>query len=187
MLPDTGERYLTTPLFEHIGEDMTEEELALSRSTPGYRFDSPSAVPVAPAVVPVEIDADADRYVAELIRNEPVLLFALEWCEFCWSVRKLFTRLGIAFRSVDLDSVEYQANDLGGRIRAVLAERTGARTIPQIFIGGQHMGGCTDLFDAWRDGSVQQLLIDQGVGFAVDAQVDPYAFLPKWLQPRKSA
>ena len=78
MLPDTGERYLTTPLFEHIGEDMTEEELALSRSTPGYRFDSPSAVPVAPAVVPVEIDADADRYVAELIRNEPVLLFALE-------------------------------------------------------------------------------------------------------------
>jgi len=187
MLPDTGERYLTTPLFEHIGEDMTEEELALSRSTPGYRFDSPSAVPVAPAVVPVEIDADADRYVAELIRNEPVLLFALEWCEFCWSVRKLFTRLGIAFRSVDLDSVEYQANDLGGRIRAVLAERTGARTIPQIFIGGQHMGGCTDLFDAWRDGSVQRLLIDQGVEFAVDAQVDPYAFLPKWLQPRKSA
>ena len=69
----------------------------------------------------------------------------------------------------------------------MLAERTGARTIPQIFIGGQHMGGCTDLFDAWRDGSVQRLLIDQGVEFIVDAQVDPYAFLPKWLQPRKSA
>ncbi|MBV0890965.1 cysteine synthase A [Paracoccus sp. Z118] len=34
MLPDTGERYLSTPLFEGIGEDMTEEELAISRSTP---------------------------------------------------------------------------------------------------------------------------------------------------------
>jgi cysteine synthase A len=36
MLPDTGERYMTTPLFEAIPEDMTEEETALSRSTPGY-------------------------------------------------------------------------------------------------------------------------------------------------------
>jgi cysteine synthase len=38
MLPDTGERYLTTPLFEGIGEDMDDEELALSRSTPGYQM-----------------------------------------------------------------------------------------------------------------------------------------------------
>jgi cysteine synthase A len=37
MLPDTGERYMSTPLFEAIPEDMDEEEVALSRSTPGYR------------------------------------------------------------------------------------------------------------------------------------------------------
>jgi cysteine synthase A len=34
MLPDTGERYLSTPLFADIPADMTEEELAISRSTP---------------------------------------------------------------------------------------------------------------------------------------------------------
>lgn len=38
MLPDTGERYMTTPLFQSIAEDMDEEELALSRSTPGYQL-----------------------------------------------------------------------------------------------------------------------------------------------------
>ena len=38
MLPDTGERYLTTPLFENITPDMTEEEWELSRSTPGYQM-----------------------------------------------------------------------------------------------------------------------------------------------------
>jgi cysteine synthase A len=38
MLPDTGERYLTTPLFDGIEADMNEEELALSRSTPGFQF-----------------------------------------------------------------------------------------------------------------------------------------------------
>jgi len=38
MLPDTGERYLTTPLFEGIVDDMNAEELAISRSTPGYQI-----------------------------------------------------------------------------------------------------------------------------------------------------
>ena len=40
MLPDTGERYLSSPLFESIVEGMSEEEVALSRSTPGYQMAS---------------------------------------------------------------------------------------------------------------------------------------------------
>jgi len=39
MLPDTGERYLSTPLFENISADMSDDEIALSQSTPGYQFD----------------------------------------------------------------------------------------------------------------------------------------------------
>jgi cysteine synthase A len=38
MLPDTGERYLSTPLFEGIPEEMTDEEVALSKSTPGFQM-----------------------------------------------------------------------------------------------------------------------------------------------------
>jgi len=38
MLPDTGERYLSTPLFEGVETEMTPEEIALSRSTPGYQM-----------------------------------------------------------------------------------------------------------------------------------------------------
>ena len=38
MLPDTGERYLSTPLFEGIAEDMTDEEIALSQSTPSHQL-----------------------------------------------------------------------------------------------------------------------------------------------------
>jgi len=40
MLPDTGERYLSTPLFEGVEIDMTDDEIAISRSTPGYQFES---------------------------------------------------------------------------------------------------------------------------------------------------
>jgi cysteine synthase A len=190
MLPDTGERYLSTPLFEGIGEEMTAEEWAVSRSTPLCRFDAPApaAAPVAAVAAPkVTLDPAATRYVTDVLEASSVVMFALEWCEFCWSVRKLFTRLGIVYRSVDVDSVEYQKDDLGGKIRAVLADRTGARTLPQVFIGGQHVGGATDLFDAWRKGDIQKLLTDNGVAFDRSANLDPYTLLPKWLQPRKSA
>ena len=188
MLPDTGERYLSTPLFENIGEDMNADELALSQSTPGYRFDQAQgcAIPPAPRVA-VPLDASAGRFVEQLIDEEPVLLFALEWCEFTWSARKLFTRLGVAYRSIDLDSVEYQDEDRGGKIRAALAERLGSPTIPQIFIGGCHIGGATELFDAMREGRMQALFRENGIAFDESADFDPYELMPKWLQPRKSA
>jgi cysteine synthase A len=191
MLPDTGERYLSTPLFEDITEDMTEEEVELSRSTPNFRFDAPAA-PAAkheeaePEAKPsAPIDPTAERFVRETIGDRPVVMFALEWCEFCWSARKLFGELGIDYCSVDLDSVEYQADDRGGKIRAVLAEHTGAVTIPQIFIGGDHVGGCTELFDAYGDGSMQRKLDESGVEYASEVEIDAYGLLPGWLHPRK--
>lgn len=190
MLPDTGERYLSTPLFEGIHEDMSEEELEVSRSTPGYRFDAPPATPAAApaaAPAPVTLDPEAVALVQSLVAEHAVVMFALEWCEFCWSARKLFAAAGIRAHSVDLDSVAYQQNDLGGRIRAVLAEHTGASTIPQIYVGGEHIGGCTELFDAWRDGSLEQRLRAAGVAFDASACADPYDLLPKWLHPRRSA
>lgn len=188
MLPDTGERYLSTPLFEHILEDMNDEEVALSKSTPGYRFDvSAPPAPAEPAVAPVELDPAAVRFVDDAISNHSVTMFALEWCEFCWSVRKLFARLGIEYNSVDLDSVAFQQGGLGGKIRAVLKDRIGSPTIPQIYIGGQHVGGCTELFDAMREGRMQQLLDQCGATYSDPKGLDPYELLPKWVHPRKSA
>jgi len=190
MLPDTGERYLSTPLFEDIQEEMSAEEFELSRSTPLCRFDSvPAAASGAtpPPALPraVELDVDATTFVDDVIGRESVVLFALEWCEFCWSMRKFFARVGIAYRSVDLDSVAYQVNDRGGKIRAVLTQRTGTPLVPKIFIGGRHMGGCTEIFDAWRSGALQKHLADCGVNFDRNVVVDPESLLPKWLQPRK--
>jgi len=190
MIPDTGERYLSTPLFEDVPAEMTEEEIELSRSTPGYRFDVPATAPSPAAAenpsVPEAVDAAAAAFVADAIADarEPVVLFALEWCEFCWSLRRLFARLGIPFRSIDLDSVDFQRDDLGGRIRTALAARTGVKTIPQLFVGGEFVGGCTDTLDAWRNGRLQAMLEKAGTAFDHSAEVDPYAFLPRWLQPR---
>jgi len=189
MLPDTGERYLSTPLFADIDGEMDADEWAISRSTPGYRFDAPSA-PVPPTVEeepePVAVDEEMATFVDRLIADEtqPVVMFALEWCEFCWSARKLFGKLGIDYRSVDLDSVEYQQEDRGGRIRQVLQARTGAKTIPQIFVGGRHVGGCTDVFDAFQRGDLRSWLAEAGVAHDRSLELDPYSLLPQWLHAR---
>ncbi|UCG72555.1 MAG: pyridoxal-phosphate dependent enzyme [Chromatiales bacterium] len=187
MLPDTGERYLSTTLFDEVSADMSEDEWAISRSTPGARFDvappppSPREQPAAVAPTP-----EAEAFVTEALGStqDPVVMFALEWCEFCWSVRKMFAAAGIPYRAVELDSVEFQKDGRGGQVRAVLKERTGWDTIPQIFIGGEFIGGCTDAFDAWKDQSLQAQLEKNGVSFDANFDRDPYSFLPTWLQPR---
>jgi cysteine synthase A len=190
MLPDTGERYLSTPLFEDIPEEMTEEEIAISMSTPNFRFGAaPPPKPddaEAQDETPIEVPAEAAAFLEEARRDpeNPVVLFALEWCEFCWSVRKMFAHYDIPYRSVDLDSVAYQADNRGGKIRKALEADTGLKTIPQIYIGGQHVGGATDLFDGMKDGSIAALLEANSVAWNQAADQDPYSFLPKWLHKR---
>jgi cysteine synthase A len=182
MLPDTGERYMTTPLFADIPEDMTDSEIAISRSTPGYRFD------VKGAAAPV-VDEPADESSKQALQaaisdpKQAVVLFALEWCEFCWSVRKLFDRYQIPYRILNLDSVDYQQENRGGRLRAALREKTGWNTLPQIFIGGEFVGGATDIFDESVNGRLKTRLTVQNIRLEEEIK-EPYGFLPKWLHPR---
>jgi cysteine synthase A len=186
MLPDTGERYLSTPLFEDVAVEMTDEEQALSRSTPGYRFDVASAPAPAAEQASAPVDPTAREAVRALVNDatQPVVMFALEWCEFCWSVRKVLARCGIEYRSVDLDAVAYQQENRGGLMRAALREHTGSNTFPQIFVAGEFVGGCTELFDAVKDGTLAARLDAAGIAHDAAAQIDPYDFLPGWLHPR---
>jgi cysteine synthase A len=118
--------------------------------------------------------------------EQPVVMFALEWCEFCWSVRKLFDALGIAFRAINLDAADYQRDNFGGDIRAALLARIGSPTIPQVFIAGEYIGGATETFDAYNDGRLQQLLESKDLSFDTSKSFDAYSFLPQWLQPRQA-
>ena len=96
----------------------------------------------------------------------------------------MFAHYDIPYRSIDLDSVAYQDDNWGGQIRKALEADTGLKTIPQIYIGGTHVGGATDLFDGMKDGSIARLLEENNVAWNADADRDPYSFLPEWLHKR---
>ena len=81
----------------------------------------------------------------------------------------------------------YQENNRGGKIRQVLNEQLGVPTIPQIFIGGEHLGGSAELFDAYKSGDLQKRLRRLEIAFDGSAAVNPEDMLPQWLHPRKSA
>jgi cysteine synthase A len=187
MLPDTGERYLSTPLFDGIPEDMTEDEETIAHSTPNYNFNS------APSPAPDDVEEELAAAPAEALAfleksthdaDYPVVMFSHEWCEFCWSVRKMFAEYEIPYRSIDLDSVAYQQDNKGGKIRAAILEQTGLKTIPQIYIGGEHVGGATELFDACNDGEMVRLLDENGVVWNREIKTAPYSYLPDWLHRR---
>ncbi len=185
MLPDTGERYLSTPLFDNVSNDMNEEEIAISTSTAGFRFDVDTPADETEEEE-VELDETAITEVAKLIANqqEPVVMFALEWCEFCWSVRKIFDKYNVKYQSVDLDSVEYMESDRGKKMRTVLEKKNNWKTLPQIYFGGEFIGGCTDLFDRINDGRFDKLMHKHQIPYNQTIKVDPYALLPGWLHPR---
>jgi cysteine synthase len=186
MLPDTGERYLSTPLFADIPDAMTEEEREISASTPSSRFDRRASVaPTALAPLPeapASALAELDRLVGD--PGQPVVMFALEWCEFCWSVRRLFAAAGIPFRSVDLDGPDWRDGDRAAGMRAALHQVTGAPTIPQVFVGGVPIGGATDTFDAFNAGALRERLTAAGLELPATRIPNAYGFLPSWLQPR---
>jgi cysteine synthase A len=64
-----------------------------------------------------------------------------------------------------------------------LRARTGWNTLPQIFIGGEFVGGATDVFDECISGRLKQRLVSQGISVEEEIK-NPYGFLPKWLHPR---
>ena len=116
--------------------------------------------------------------------GRPVVVFGLEWCEFTWSARKVLDRYGIPFCAVDLDSVAYQEGDRGARIREVLHARTGIASLPLIFIGGELVGGCTDLFERLKNQRLAEPLLRVGVAYDLSANDDPYDDLPRWMHRR---
>lgn len=188
MVPDTGERYLSTPLFEDIGQEMDSEERDISDSTPSCRFGvaspaaAPASLPETLPPVPMRARDYVDGVIAE--RAPPVVMFAHEWCEFCWAVRRFFRDLGVEYRSVDLDTVDMQRSGLGGEIRLELRHRTGQPTIPQIFIGGQHIGGAFDLLSLHHRGGLVPLLQSVGIALTGNPAVEAMSYLPKWMASR---
>ncbi|MGC4027262.1 MAG: glutaredoxin 3 [Steroidobacteraceae bacterium] len=77
-------------------------------------------------------------------------MYATGWCPYCARARQLLQSKGAHWTEIDIEAVD--------GARAEMQQRSGRRTVPQIFIGERHIGGCDDLHALDRAGELDPLL-----------------------------
>ena len=81
----------------------------------------------------------------------PVTIYTKSWCPYCMAAKDLLTQKGVAFTEIEITGKPEARDDM--------IRRAGGRsTVPQIFIGERHVGGCDDLFALQRRGELDALL-----------------------------
>jgi glutaredoxin 3 len=82
---------------------------------------------------------------------KPVRIYTTPICPYCVRAKSLLKKKGAAFEEVDVFM------DMAAR-EEMEAKTGGARTVPQIFIGDTHVGGCDELCDLENEGKLDALL-----------------------------
>ena len=79
-----------------------------------------------------------------------VKIFTTPICPYCHRAKRLLDTKGVPYEEIDVSDDD--------QARMSLAERTGMRTVPQIFIGEHHVGGSDELHALEREGKLDSLL-----------------------------
>ena len=80
----------------------------------------------------------------------PITLYVTGWCPYCQRAKALLDGKQLAFNEIDVDE--------DPKLRQEMTARSGRRTVPQIFIGERHVGGCDDLYALESKGELDQLV-----------------------------
>jgi glutaredoxin 3 len=80
-----------------------------------------------------------------------VEIYTKAFCPYCWRAKSLLESKGVHFNEISVD--------FGGEAKVTMVQRAGGRTtVPQIFIGEVHVGGCDDLMALERAGKLDSLI-----------------------------
>jgi len=92
-------------------------------------------------------------------KTNPCIVYSKTYCPYCSDVKDLFEKqLKIDAKIIELDTLAD-----GDDVQAALSEVSGMRTVPQVFVGGELVGGCDDTLAAYRSGTLEKLLKAAGV------------------------
>jgi glutaredoxin 3 len=84
------------------------------------------------------------------VTQPPITLYVTGWCPYCQRAKSLLTGKKLAFDEINVDD--------DAKFRQEMTLRSGRRTVPQIFIGEKHVGGCDDLFALDGSGELDRLI-----------------------------
>ena len=79
-----------------------------------------------------------------------VTVYTSDWCPYCQRAKGLLTQRNVIFSEINVEE--------DAKFREQMIARSNRRTVPQIFIGDKHVGGCDDLFELDRSGELDRLI-----------------------------
>jgi glutaredoxin 3 len=79
-----------------------------------------------------------------------ITLYVTDWCPYCRRAKGLLTGKSLVYKEINVDD--------DGKFRDEMVARSGRRTVPQVFIGDTHVGGCDDLFALEGSGELDRLI-----------------------------
>jgi glutaredoxin 3 len=103
--------------------------------------------------------ARMEETVKKTVSDHPVVIYSKTWCSYSSEVKSLFKRIGVEPHVIELDQLGAQ----GTQLQRVLEMLTGQSTVPNVFIGGKHIGGCTDTVKLHQDGELKKLLSELNI------------------------
>ncbi|CAG9319285.1 unnamed protein product [Blepharisma stoltei] len=95
-----------------------------------------------------------------LIESNPVIMFSRTTCPYCMQTKSVFKKMEIQPKIIEVDTEKE-----GDSIKSALKEITNQPTVPNIFIGGIHVGGYDELSEGLTSGSIQKKLKESKVPF----------------------
>jgi glutaredoxin 3 len=81
----------------------------------------------------------------------PVTIYTKAWCPYCVAAKDLLNEKGVSFVEIDIMGKADKRNEM-------IAKAHGRSTVPQVFIGERHVGGCDDLYALDSRGELDRLL-----------------------------
>jgi glutaredoxin 3 len=84
-----------------------------------------------------------------------VEIYTQQYCPYCHWAKELLTRKGVEFREIDVTADRQMRQEM-------VARANGSTTVPQIFIGATHVGGCDQLYALEEGGKLDALLAEEG-------------------------
>ena len=79
-----------------------------------------------------------------------ISMYVTGWCPYCQRAKALLTEKSLVVNEINVDD--------DAKFREEMVARSGRRTVPQIFIGDKHVGGCDDLFALEGSGELDRLI-----------------------------
>jgi glutaredoxin 3 len=83
-----------------------------------------------------------------------VTVYVSDWCPYCQRAKSLLNQKQVVINEINVEE--------DPKLREEMIARSDRRTVPQIFIGDKHVGGCDDLYALDRSGELDRLI--QGAG-----------------------